>query len=929
MALVSGAWRAAHAGSGARGADGAEGSIVRALAGEGLSCEPDDILWIGASHGGSASLGSFGSFERRARAVVRAYTQGEPSDLYVVEVRLTAEGRFVRLGSVHDITETSGVDESRPILRGQKLVYTTAADGLVTGVHVIDLAGPPPSTYDGWTRLQKAQAALTNLQQTGQSAGFVNAMFALDPVARRTSVAFRDDGSLEIHADDHVIQLDPESGRVVAGASFVRVVPDERARPGNLATWAVDRMRAMPWFGDEKMQWLKAVAFTVLDKAHAVVATGTTSEEVRSELGLPSGAATEPSFTDPDVGWPPPAFTPVITPALPGEGQWIALDRDPFITDAASGGPAAFVTSFVRPDRERPDVRVYVTLWDPRQIALHMEAGTIEPISANGERGPGMIPRTPEVMRHVVAAFNGGFQAQHGEYGMVANGIEYLPPKPYAATVVELRDGSNGWGAWPSSGDVPDDVIALRQNLTALVQNGKFNPWGRGWWGGTPPGWPDQVHSTRSAICLTKGGFEGYFYSTSISAEDLARGMLAAGCSFGMHLDMNPGHAGFEFYDVAPEGELKPLARKLSPDWEAEGHVPDMAGYVFRSRRMIRAMGHMLFPRYIQREARDFFYLTSRSILPGPPIGSETDSAKPETTRAPATASDATNGGVNEGVWRTKGLPQHGFPYAIATAWVWGPGGVMLRVVRADPRTMVPEDRIPEDRAADRATAPVVLALSAPARGSRTLWWSRGLFSIGPSGQGAGPSPDAVPLVEGQPLGDPRGAHGERPHAAVGVQGEDGMLVWVELATARATVPAGTRPGRDADAPGHAASDADIASAMDQLLARLGCTERFGLAGDARALPGGTLDSGGEPLANVPLASARLVRTHAPDAHPVFENTPIVPIEVWQPLQMKRVRYFLKPAGAAPSTAISSANGANPSGSPGGGTPPGGPLDRH
>jgi hypothetical protein len=924
LALAWGAWRGVHMRPGARGP---EGAMVRALTVEGLSCDAEDVLWIESARG---SFASFASFERRARAVVRAHAPGEPNDLYVVEARLTAEGGFLRLGTVYDITETSGVDESRPILHGQKLVYTTAAEGLVTGVHVIDLAGPLPSTYDGWTRLQKAQAALTNLQQTGQTAGLVNAMFALDPVARRTSLAFRDDGLLEIHADDHVIQLDPATGRVVAGAPFVRVVPDEHARPGNLATWAVDRVRALPWFGDEKMQWLKAVVFTLLDNAHAAVARGTTSEEVRSELGLPSGPS-EPAFTDPEVGWPPPPFMPVIAPALPGEGQWIALDRDPFITDAASGGPAAFVTSFVRPDRERPDVRVYVTLWDPRQVALHMEAGTIEPISANGERGPGVIPRTPEVMRRVVAAFNGGFQAQHGEYGMIANGIEYLPPKPYAATVVELRDGSNGFGAWPSSGDVPDDVIALRQNLTALVQNGKFNPWGRGWWGGTPPGWPDQVHSTRSALCLTKGGFEGYFYSTSISAEDLARGMLAAGCSFGIHLDMNPGHAGFEFYDVAPEGELKPLSRKLSPDWEAEGRVPDMAGYVFRSRRMIRAMGHMLFPRYIQREARDFFYLTTRSILPGPPVGLEADAAKADAPKADAPKADAAKADADEGAWRTKGLPQHGFPYAIATAWMQDPSGVKLRAVRADPRTMVPADRAPEG-----ANAPVVLAFSAPARGSRTLWWSHGLFSIGPSptGQaGAGPSPDAVPLVEGNPLVDARGANGAngagegRPHAAVGVQGEDGMLVWVEVAP-EGTPSSNPAASGDADAAGHGASDgkgdARIASAMDELLARLGCTERFGLAGDARALLGGTLDSAGEPLTNVPLASARLVRTHAPDAHPVFENTPIVPIEVWQPLQMKRVRYFLKPAGTAPSTAISSANGANPPGSPGGGTTAGG-----
>ena len=362
----------------------------------------------------------------------------------------------------------------------------------------------------------------------------------------------------------------------------MRVIPDEKARPGNVVTWAVDRVRAMPSFGDDRMQWVKAVAFTALDKWHASFSHGTTAQDVQDELGLPTTPAEAPTFIDPDIGWPPAPIKGPISPALPGEGQWIPLDKDPFITPTLAGTAPAFVTSFVRPDVHRQDVRVYVTLWDPRQIALHMEAGTMEPVSATGEHGPGTIPRTPEVMKHVVAAFNGGFQAQHGEYGMLANGIEYLPPKPYAATVAELRDGSNAFGTWPDSAVVPDDVISFRQNLTALVQYDKFNPWGRTWWGGTPPGWPDKIHSARSAICLTKEGFVGYFYSASVSAEDLAHGMLDARCNFGIHLDMNPGHAGFEFYNVAPEGGLAALGRPMQNDWEAEGKVPGMTGWVFR-----------------------------------------------------------------------------------------------------------------------------------------------------------------------------------------------------------------------------------------------------------------------------------------------------------------------------------------------------------
>ena len=54
------------------------------------------------------------------------------------------------------------------------------------------------------------------------------------------------------------------------------------------------------------------------------------------------------------------------------------------------------------------------------------------------------------------------------------------------------------------------------------------------------------------------------------------------------------------------------------------------------------------------------------------------------------------------------------------------------------------------------------------------------------------------------------------------------------------------------------------------------------------------------PLPPAPADAVRLVRAHAPDAHPIFTDTPLVPVSVWQPLQAKRVRYFYKPA-AAPS----------------------------
>src|SRR5262249_40879339 len=160
-------------------------------------------------------------------------------------------------------------------------------------------------------------------------------------------------------------------------------------------------------------------------------------------------------------------------------------------------------------------------------------------------------------------------------------------------------------------------------------QNDHFNPWGRTWWGGTPNGWHDNIHTTRSAICLTKENFVGYFYGADISADVLAQAMLLARCTFGVHLDMNPGLAGFEFYNVDMLSTFTPLGRPLQTDWEYEGGFRDLPDFRYRARRMIRGMREVNFPQYIHRDGRDFFYLTQRAVLPGANIPSMVSPSEP------------------------------------------------------------------------------------------------------------------------------------------------------------------------------------------------------------------------------------------------------------------------------------------------------------
>ncbi len=812
----------------------------------GLSCAAGGVTWLDGSRGVPSAIAGV------ARALVRAGVKGEPVDLYLVEGRLSPEGVLLAIEGIYNLTRTSSVDEGPPLVRKSRVAYTTSLDGVVTAIHTLDLDASTQGRYADFTRIQRVQTELTNLQQTGLAGGVAHDAFALDPVAKDVALSWRDDDTLDASADGRRIVIDTARGMAEEGAGWIRAVHEEKARPAGLVPWSVDRVRAMSWFGDSRMQWLKAVVFTILDwtlRARARL-VDTSAREVQDDLGgvnMGASPATA-SEIEPEAGWPPSPMAPLLSPTLPGEGKWIALDRDPFITPLP-GVHAPFVTSFIRTDKERRDTRVYVTLWDPREIALHMEAGTVEPVSATGEGGIGLVPRAPEVIDRVVAGFNGGFQAMHGEYGMQANGILYLPPKPYAATVLELRDGSTAFGAWPASANVPDEVLSFRQNLTALVEGGKFNPWGRTWWGGTPPGWQDNVHTTRSGICLTEENYVGYFYGNDIAADALARGMLAARCSFGMHLDMNPGLAGFEFYNVEPAATFAPLGRPLQTDWEYEGPLRDSPGLHLRARRMTRSMAEVNFPQYIHREARDFFYLTTRALLPGPDV---------ESAFAP--------GAPGEGAWRVRGLPQHGFPYALATTTLRpdpARPGLRLWLLRVDPRCVLP--------AASPGTTvdtPTVVSFFGVLQEGMGIWLSDRVLVTSSS-----PIPGATRVAAGRPLG--QGSSNAR--AAIGVQDEDGLLDWVEL-------------------PPDARADGDSSAAMDAVLKRLGCSVRLLLGPDARAILGGAQDLGGGEALLPSSPSTRLVRATPASARPYFDTTPVVPPSVWQPIQSQRVRYFPKPA---------------------------------
>jgi hypothetical protein len=863
-------------------------ALARALKARGLVAAADDVGWIDRP---SAVLGG------TVRAVVRASaTSGEASDLYLVDTRLSPEGVLLAVGEVYDLTDTSGADESRPVIRDGRIAYVSRpalAEAAAT-VHLIDLGGQPSVATD-WTRLERAQNAVTNLQQTGQLKGLDRRTYAIESGEAAEAAPegepgkaprggesknFERDVQVQLEADKLIIR---SAGRVApiafAGKSalppWIKAENSEIARPSNLVQWAVDRVRAVPWIGDDRVQTLKAVAFTALDfvlRNKESVTGDTGAEGIAKDLGKSElDPPTRAMPVDPEIGWPPAPLEPWVIPALPGEGQWNPQDKDPFVR-VNEGLPPAFLTSFVRSDRERKATRVYIALWDPRQVELHMMAGTVEPKGATGEAGPGLIPRTPEVLRRVVAASNAGFQAMHGEFGMMADGRVYLPPKPYAATVAVLRDGSTAFGSWPLDTSIPESILSYRQNMTVIVQDEKFNPFKRTWWGGTPPGWADKTHTVRTGICLTKEHFVGYFYGADVSPEALAQAMIQTRCAFGIALDMNSGHSGLEFYKVAPADELEPLGH-VPVDGEAEGDVPGIDGWKFRARRLIRGMGLMNFPRYIKREGRDYFYMTLRHVLPGPAISPVIQPPQP-----------------GEGEWRLKGLPQQGFPYALALSELRPDAtqpNLKLRVLKIDPRTVT--------TGAPGAKAPVVAMVDAGPQktggDALFLWHSASAFSIAATP----PVADAVRIASGL-------AAAPTAASAIGVNDEDGMLIYVEVETPP-RAHAAPAPAPSASAAGSASvaqpepdrGTAEGARQLDALLKKLGCSTRMLLQQPLPIALGGDTDLAGAAM-HPPAGPhvVRLLRADAAGGRRIFEDTPIVPFQTWYALQAQRIRYFKK-----------------------------------
>lgn len=560
-----------------------------------LSIHPEDLRWAPTS-------GLVGDLVLGRRLFFLATERGsDKRDLYRVRVRLADGGQPLTLSGLRNLTHTPLGDDAGLELAGEFASWATSAYGKVQAISIAELEGIRPEDQAGGI-LANLLRKLTNLQMTGGWAGIGRVDVVLQTPVQQVEMTLGEEklrvkvGSGQREFDYDLAQ---RSARAPDGsqAHGVRVVPN-RHPPKPLVLWAVDTVREE--VGPEPIAWLEDKVFGARSLLRLAAFRLTASNEERA---LREGDELAPPMLDAsklgadNQGWPPPSLPSQYKQTEPGEGVWAPVDL-PFLRpslakrDAEEQPPPYFYQTFTRPDPRRPYAKLWLVAMDMRQLELGMQAGFEDPEPLTGPTGDGRLPDDRQTLDRVVATFNGAFKTEHGKYGMMVQKRVLLPPVIGAATVAVDSDHEVWLGSWPKLDTIPNQFTSFRQNLDPLVEDGVANPTGRQLWGWQIEG--KSVLTERTALCVTPAGHLYYAWGEEIDGPMLGQALRQVGCSYGLHLDMNPGHCGFVFARV--------------DDWQK------------RQYSLKHAVPKMSIPidRYMRWSPKDFFYVTLRDPNPVP-----------------------------------------------------------------------------------------------------------------------------------------------------------------------------------------------------------------------------------------------------------------------------------------------------------------------
>ena len=240
-----------------------------------------------------------------------------------------------------------------------------------------------------------------------------------------------------------------------------------------------------------------------------------------------------------------------------GEGGWQADPRQ------VDGQPVLYTTIF-RPDPVYTS-SVAAVAWMPRSVL----SGSLIP----GTRlpGPPGLSSTHSIAASMrpsaVAAFNSGYKLADSNGGYFQEGVTAKPLVPGAASLVFHSDGTMTVGAWGRDATLTPDVVAVRQNLRLIVDNGAVVPGlahnpGNAW---GAPGQQNQF-TWRSGIGVDSNGNLVYVAAQQFNLPMLAYAMASAGIVRGMQLDIHKHQVTFNIFRQTAPGAQTLTASKLMPE---------------------------------------------------------------------------------------------------------------------------------------------------------------------------------------------------------------------------------------------------------------------------------------------------------------------------------------------------------------------------
>ncbi len=250
----------------------------------------------------------------------------------------------------------------------------------------------------------------------------------------------------------------------------------------------------------------------------------------RSGSGVPAAPVALPT---------PKPIVPLASPPIAGEGDWHPAGR------LVDGKPAVY-EAFLRPDAIHTSQVVGVAWMDTHLLKAALYSGSTIP---GGGPYPLTAPISPSASRSLVTAFNAGFQMADAEGGYYTDGKTIIPLRAGAASFVVYKNGDATVGAWGSQVKMTPDVVAVRQNLDLLVNDGQavpgLNPNDTSQWGYTLG---NAVYVWRSGVGVTANGALVYVGGPALNITTLADLLVRAGAVRAMELDINTDWVSYSVY---------------------------------------------------------------------------------------------------------------------------------------------------------------------------------------------------------------------------------------------------------------------------------------------------------------------------------------------------------------------------------------------